>query len=113
MQERRAGDALHGPLVVEMEGVAGDDRLVRQYGGFVLAAIIRDGLLRQYGRISQVRTAKDGSNRVSVGILTVEKTVGGIVSSSLKPNRSKRPFNEAVLLAMVKCGTALKFLVTV
>ena len=76
MQERRAGNGLHRPLVVEMERVAGDDRLVGQDRGFVFSAIVRGGLGRQYRGVGQVRGAEWDGDGVYIGILTVEVSVG-------------------------------------
>src|ERR1700733_6498699 len=76
MQERRADNALHRPLVVKMECVGGDDRLVGQDGGFELTAIVRNRLRRQHSGVGQVRLAEHGSNGVYIGILTIEESVG-------------------------------------
>ena len=42
MKERRADDALQCPLIIEVEGVAGDDRLVLEDGRFELATVVGD-----------------------------------------------------------------------
>jgi hypothetical protein len=75
MQEGRTSDALDRPLLVKMKGIARNDRLVGQEGGFVLAAIVRNGLLRQHHRIIEVRAAENRGYRVAIGKLAVEKPV--------------------------------------
>src|ERR1700691_1834252 len=98
MQEGRADDALHCPLVVEMERVPRDDRLVGQCRGFKLATVIRNGLHRQYGRISQVRRAERGGDRIYVRILTVEEAVGA--------DRHLVPETEQIEFSVQRCRIA-------
>src|SRR5580704_4362339 len=76
MQERCADDVLHCPLIVEMKGVGGDDRLVGQDGGFVLATVVWQGSYRKYRGIGEVRAAEILRDGVYIGILAVEKSIG-------------------------------------
>src|ERR1700722_6841488 len=76
MQERRADDILHRPLIVEMEGVGSDDCLVGQDSGFKLATVVWKGWDRKYRGIGEVRVAEILRDGVYIGILAVEKSIG-------------------------------------
>ena len=54
MQERCTHHALHRPLIVEVEGVTGNDRLVLQNGRLELTAIVWNRWQRKQGGIGEV-----------------------------------------------------------
>src|ERR1700726_3260344 len=98
MQERRAGDGLHRPLVVEMERVGGDDRLVGQYRGFKLATVVWNGWYRKYCGIGEVRAAEILCDGVHIGILAIEKSIG--------PDRYFVSKTEQIETPVQRCGVA-------
>src|ERR1700739_3563210 len=98
MQERCADDVLHCPLIVEMKSVGGDDRLVGQDGGFVLATVVWEGWYRKYCGIGEVRAAEILRDGVYIGILAVEKSVG--------PDRYLVSESEQIEFSVQRCRVA-------
>src|SRR5579872_2198344 len=89
MQEGRAQHALQGPLVIEMECVRRDDRLVGQNCGFELATVEWNRRQREDGWIGKVRTAKILRDRVPIRILAVEEAVGADRHLIQKPEQTE------------------------
>src|SRR6201998_902160 len=98
MQERRADDILHRPLIVEMERVGGDDCLVGQDSRLKLATVVWKGWYRKYCGIGEVRAAEILRDGVYIGILAVEKSVG--------PDRYFVSESEQIEFSVQRCRVA-------